>query len=209
MICEEALESISAKLDGALSESESHMLDKHLMICPACRKVYEELTLLENSMGVLDVEAPNTLVPSVMQTIRKERKQQRKPHATAWLIAAAAAIVLLLGATGVIDLPGFRGSRTSVSVGDAFSGRDVAGNTAAQLAQDHGCAVLLIRNCSGLDILDGVEHETLESGLLLYTVSADTMSGVMDAQLTFTMEVYTPQELPQETNDMVCILLEP
>ena len=120
MNCEQALEAISARLDGALSEEENRELEAHLASCASCRALLKELTELEEGLETLPVEAPETLAPSVMRTIRAEKaaqaaqaapaakkSQRRGPHCTAWLIAAAAALALLLGAAGVIDLPGF------------------------------------------------------------------------------------------------------
>ena len=115
MNCEQALEAISARLDGALSEEENRELETHLASCASCRALLKELTELEEGLETLPVEAPETLAPSVMRTIRAEKaaqaapaakkSQRRGPHITAWLIAAAAALALLLGAAGVIDLP--------------------------------------------------------------------------------------------------------
>ena len=37
LTCEQALELISAQLDGALTAEEAGALDEHLAQCPACR----------------------------------------------------------------------------------------------------------------------------------------------------------------------------
>ena len=47
MNCEQALEAISARLDGALSEEENRELEAHLASCASCRALLKELTELE------------------------------------------------------------------------------------------------------------------------------------------------------------------
>ena len=41
--CEEALELISASLDGVLSKEEEQLLHEHLSQCPACRDLLADL----------------------------------------------------------------------------------------------------------------------------------------------------------------------
>ena len=48
MNCEQALEAISARLDGALSEEENRELETHLASCASCRALLKELTELED-----------------------------------------------------------------------------------------------------------------------------------------------------------------
>lgn len=226
MNCEQALEAISARLDGALSEEENRELEAHLASCASCRALLKELTELEDGLKELSVEAPETLAPSVMRAIRAEKpaqtapaekkKQRHGPHITAWLIAAAAALALLLGAAGVIDLPGF-GERkhASVSVSHAFSGTqettEQEAALAMRLAEEHGCAVLAVRGCKDVpEALSGLAYETLDGGAKLYEVPAEVMSGIMDAwQTTYPMQVYSPQEASAAESGNACILLLP
>ena len=226
MNCEQALEAISARLDGALSEEENWELETHLASCASCRALLKELTELEEGLETLPVEAPETLAPSVMRTIRAEKaaqaapaakeSQRRGPHITAWLIAAAAALALLLGAAGVIDLPGFGEKKhASVSVGDAFSGThetpEQESELAARIAQERGCAVLAVQGCTdGIEALSGLDYETLDGGAKLYEVPAEVMSGIMDAwQTAYPMQVYAPQEASAADSGNACILLLP
>ena len=81
MNCEQALEAISARLDGALSEEENRELETHLASCASCRALLKELTELEEGLETLLVEAPETLAPSVMRTIRAEKAAQAAPAA--------------------------------------------------------------------------------------------------------------------------------
>lgn len=226
MNCEQALEAISARLDGALSEEENRELETHLASCASCRALLKELTELEEGLETLPVEAPETLAPSVMRTIRAEKaaqaapaakkSQRRGPHITAWLIAAAAALALLLGAAGVIDLPGFGEKKhASVSVGEAFSGThetpEQESELAARIAQERGCAVLAVQGCTdGIEALSGLDYETLGGGARLYEVPAEVMSGIMDAwQTAYPMQVYAPQEASAADSGNACILLLP
>ena len=226
MNCEQALEAISARLDGALSEEENRELETHLASCASCRALLKELTELEEGLETLPVEAPETLAPSVMHAIRAEKaaqaapaakkSQRRGPHITAWLIAAAAALALLLGATGVIDLPGFGEKKhASVSVGEAFSGThetpEQESELAARIAQERGCAVLAVQGCTdGIEALSGLDYELLDGGARLYEVPAEVMSGIMDAwQTAYPMQVYAPQEASAADSGSACILLLP
>ncbi len=124
MNCEQALQAMSARLDGELPEDEARALDAHLRECAPCRALMAELTELDDGLKTLSVEPPETLAPGVMRAIRAEtakKQKKRTPHITTWLIAGAAALALALGAAGVIELPGFgEKGRASVSVGDAF-----------------------------------------------------------------------------------------
>lgn len=207
MNCDKALEAISAELDGALSAQEARELEAHLKTCAECRRLRAELGAIEQGFDTLKTDAPQTLAPSVMRAIRAEKPRKRKPHRSMWFIAAAALLALVLGAAGIIELPGFGENRASVSVGDAFSGHSRAEETAERLAQERGCAVLLLRDSGELSALEGAEYETPEPGMRLYTVSADVMSGVMREQTAAQMEVYTPKEASGQTDGTACILL--
>ena len=46
LTCEQALELISAQLDGALTAEEAGALDEHLAQCPACRALRADLSTL-------------------------------------------------------------------------------------------------------------------------------------------------------------------
>ena len=145
-----------------------------------------------------------------------KKSQRRGPHITAWLIAAAAALALLLGAAGVIDLPGFGEKKhASVSVGEAFSGThetpEQESELAARIAQERGCAVLAVQGCTdGIEALSGLDYEPLDGGARLYEVPAEVMSGIMDAwQTAYPMQVYAPQEASAADSGNACILLLP
>lgn len=73
--CEDSLEQISRGLDGDLTAQEQAALEEHLAACPQCRALARELTELHQLMGELEeTPAPDTLAPSVMAAIRREKK---------------------------------------------------------------------------------------------------------------------------------------
>ena len=73
--CEDSLEQISRGLDGDLTAQEQTALEEHLAACPQCRALARELTELHQLMGELEeTPAPDTLAPSVMAAIRREKK---------------------------------------------------------------------------------------------------------------------------------------
>lgn len=73
--CEDSLEQISRGLDGDLTPQEQTALEEHLAACPQCRALARELTELHQLMGELEeTSAPDTLAPSVMAAIRREKK---------------------------------------------------------------------------------------------------------------------------------------
>ena len=57
LTCEQALELISAQLDGALTAEEAGALDEHLAQCPACRALRADLSTLHQLLPTL-AEAP-------------------------------------------------------------------------------------------------------------------------------------------------------
>ena len=82
MNCEQALQAMSARLDGELPEDEARALDAHLRECAPCRALMAELTELDDGLKTLSVEPPETLAPGVMRAIRAETaKKQKKAHA--------------------------------------------------------------------------------------------------------------------------------
>ncbi len=104
MHCDEALELLSAALDGELSPAQQTKLDQHLAQCPACRALQAELMGLEEALATLDVPAPAGLKDQIMKNLPP---QQGKGHVIYWrrwgAMAAAAAVVFL----GVWQLPRF------------------------------------------------------------------------------------------------------
>lgn len=104
MNCGNYLELLSARMDGALSESEERELEAHLETCPACRAAAAQLAALQSSFAELeDVPAPEDFTRNVMDRVREEKQAIplfRSPRfkVLAGLAACAAIAVGLYGA---------------------------------------------------------------------------------------------------------------
>lgn len=104
MSCDYYLELLSARLDGALTESEERELEAHLESCPACRAAGEQLAALRSAFSELEeIPAPEGFTRDVMSRVRETGKSIplfRRPRfkALAGLAACAALAVGLYGA---------------------------------------------------------------------------------------------------------------
>lgn len=102
--CDEALELISAGVDGELTAEETRILEEHLDHCQACRALLEELRPIHEEMSGLNVPAPAGLAEGVMERVRAEKVVPMKPVRSArkrwrtWAASAAVFAVVLLGA---------------------------------------------------------------------------------------------------------------
>ena len=70
--CDQALELLSARLDGALTPEEEAGLEEHLAHCPDCRALAADLEELHDAMPGLYQEPPPELKERVMAQIRAE-----------------------------------------------------------------------------------------------------------------------------------------
>ena len=70
--CDQALELLSARLDGALTPEETAGLEEHLAQCPECRALAADLETLHDAMPELYQEPPAQLKERVMAQIRAE-----------------------------------------------------------------------------------------------------------------------------------------
>ncbi len=116
--CDQALELISARLDGPLSQQESARLEEHLSACPACRTLAEELDTLHRELPELAAQPPAGLKKGVMDQIHASKLTpfQSKKRQWRWrsLASLAAVVALVLVGAGVMDqwrTDGFRGSQ--------------------------------------------------------------------------------------------------
>ncbi len=106
MDCDKYLELFSARLDGALAETEERELEAHLAACPDCRAAGAQLAALQGAFPELeDIEAPEGFARGVMDRIREETSPKVLPlfkrpqfRALAGLAACAALVVGLYGA---------------------------------------------------------------------------------------------------------------
>ena len=101
--CDQALELLSAQLDGAMTIEEQTALQEHLAACPECRRIQSELKMAEEALPELQQEPPKLLHDTVMREIRREtrRKKERKPllRFVGAMAAAAALLAVLAGSS--------------------------------------------------------------------------------------------------------------
>ena len=133
--CEDSLEQISRGLDGDLTPQEQTALEEHLAACPQCRALARELTELHQLMGELEeTPAPDTLAPSVMAAIRREKKPVplglRLWFRTVGGLAACAVICLGLYAfnpgllSGSSQVPGQQSGTSQSQIAPANRGQE-------------------------------------------------------------------------------------
>ena len=104
--CEQALDLLSARLDGDLTPEEAAGLEEHLSHCPDCRALAADLEELHAAMPGLYQEPPAELKERVMAQIREEsapvsleevrkRRSGRKVWRSWGAMAAAMAVVFM------------------------------------------------------------------------------------------------------------------
>lgn len=108
MNCDYYLELLSARLDGALTESEERELEAHLEACPACRAAGAQLTALQSAFAELEeAPAPEGFTQDVMDRVRAADKTVplfRRPRFRV-LAGLAACAVLAVGLYGAVCPP--------------------------------------------------------------------------------------------------------
>ena len=77
MDCRTAFETMSADLDGELSELESQALAAHLLRCPACRAMQRDLLSLHRAVRVRPAEPAPDLVAPIMDRVELPRPRRR------------------------------------------------------------------------------------------------------------------------------------
>jgi len=91
---------------GALSPADRSEFEDHLKVCAACASSVSELAGLPGLMSKVSLDQlteeaeplPETLLPSLARTVRRERQKRRL---TVGAVAAAAACMLTVGAVGI------------------------------------------------------------------------------------------------------------
>lgn len=105
MACDQFLELLSARLDGALTEEEERELEEHLAACPDCRAVGAQLSALQGAFPELEeIPAPEGFTRGVMDRIRASEAPKiiplwKRPQVRA-LVGLAACLVLAVGLYG-------------------------------------------------------------------------------------------------------------
>lgn len=104
MDCEQALEAISAALDGELSPAERLELEAHLSVCESCRALAEDFRVLTAALDGTEAAPPPELAENVMArtaSITPILAGKRK-HGRRWLgLAAMLALVICVGGVGL------------------------------------------------------------------------------------------------------------
>lgn len=177
MKCEDALEKISAMIDGELEPGEQAEVQAHLEGCARCRAVYEAYLGIDDALAKDAQEPPAVLRESVMDAIRADKKKKSARHfkgAIAAALAVAAVFIVLCGA-GVIDLPGIsEDGQASVSVGQTLHERFERNRQKKQaqaLAEENGCAVLALWTKQTPDALENDTFTQLD-GARVYEADA-------------------------------------
>ena len=121
MTCEQALELMSARLDGELLPGQAEALEAHLRDCPDCKRTMEALEGLETKLSGLREPAPEGLKKGVLyridQATGKAKKPGRRWFGPGTAIGAVAAILVLLVGLGVF--PQLTGRRAGQESGKA------------------------------------------------------------------------------------------
>lgn len=96
--CDRYLELLSARLDGALTDSEQRELEAHLASCPECRAAGAQLETLQSSFAELeDIPAPEGFTQSMMGRVRAEETPKVIPRRFRALTGLAACLALAVG----------------------------------------------------------------------------------------------------------------
>lgn len=105
MNCDQALEAISAALDGELSPGERAALSKHLLSCQSCRELAEDLRVLTDLLEDSDQAPPPELAPSVRKAVAGKETRSASRLRPYWRTAAAMlALCVCLGGVGMYGL---------------------------------------------------------------------------------------------------------
>lgn len=148
--CDEALELISARVDGALTREEDLRLERHLEQCPACRALLEDFQAMEELFPTLAPQAPAGLAEDVMARVRASKVTpfQGKRRQWRWRSLASLAAVLVLVVVGGNALRQWQGA----------AGGGASGGAAAPAAADAGEQILT------RDLPAGSEENAQEAG---------------------------------------------
>ena len=155
--CRRYQEMISALLDGELSSVERAELTEHITGCDTCSTI---CVAFAAASGALTQEAlPDTLHEDIMAGVRakaKARKRKRVMRVLRPSLAAAACLVVIVGAVFAVRLGARNGSATTSAAGGAMF---VAGSAASEPVTEYSVAA----SFDG-DTEDAPETEEAENG---------------------------------------------
>jgi len=138
--CEDYQKMISRWLDGELAEEEIDSLDSHLAVCPQCRDVKSELSMVnELHISLVDQPVPEGILSGL------EFESEEKVHAGLFsflrtaAVAAALAGVILAGAAigGFLAQKGISGNQNEIGevLNVEYLGADPPGSTGEVLME--------------------------------------------------------------------------
>ncbi len=107
MPCDELL--VHAYFDHELESEQIAAVERHLQECPECRKVWDELGWLQQTLGPIPLQnAPEIAGPiaepanALQFPPRKSQKRSNWSQVRSWGMALAASLVMVLGGTSLL-----------------------------------------------------------------------------------------------------------
>ena len=155
MTCEQALEAMSAALDGELSAEERKELDEHLNTCPACAALMEELSGQSLLLRQLDCDVPAGLDVRILSALPEQPRPAKKGKIIRWRRWGTLAACLILALWG----------------GSALTNSPRMGSTGADAAPNSMAAP------RGADAASGDTGEAPDDSLMAYSGGAETDHG--------------------------------
>jgi len=136
MTCEEALERISAALDGELSGRERRELDAHLDQCPTCDALFDELAGQSRLLRELECEVPEDLAARIVARLPRWRATPRFWRWTGTVAACLGLAVCLGAAVRVVTGWGTPAGQTAELEGESSAGLDESDSLAPYAFDD-------------------------------------------------------------------------
>ena len=98
--CHDYIDLLTAQLDGQISETEERELFEHLLACPECRMIQEDLLELSDTMSEMQVAPPADLTARIMDAVAAEKKAKiipfyKRRHFLSSAITAAAMFAII------------------------------------------------------------------------------------------------------------------
>ena len=199
MDCEEALILLSGYLDQSNTEEEMARLRVHLETCPACREVLHTLQEIDRGIAALEEEPPVDLKEAVMAAIGAETKSKRTHHR--WLpVAAAAALVLVIGISGMGALPAQKSAEPMAVTADVAPPAVYARTMDMPVSEAYldtqsvadRLGAQVVETSELLPEMEVCPCETLEDGSLLYQL--DTLKAAEDLSAQYDLVLVIPVE---------------
>lgn len=195
MNCDQALESISAALDGELSARERAQLDAHLAHCPTCSALFDELAGQSRLLRQLDCQVPSRLSDRIMSSLPEQVTPARRFRAGRWrrwgTVAACAVLVLWAG----LALPfGEDDAGLEPMVNNTVVGNNAAVPSAAQFSADGAVPQ---------DALPGTDDSPLKAGERMAGVLGDVRT--LSIPWTETMKIPAAQVLASAQDLADCL----